>query len=106
MTPQELFVKKIFEDEGTAVKTFVKGEFIVKEGQVDDLIRHDAGVQRCGLPWYIGPDCQDNREDKARASKCGFVHEFIVSFVLRQSELQIVHLVLFVQCREMVIAPG
>jgi CRP/FNR family transcriptional regulator, anaerobic regulatory protein len=38
MTPQELFVKKIFEDEGTAVKTFVKGEFIVKEGQVEQSL--------------------------------------------------------------------
>jgi hypothetical protein len=58
------------------------------------------------LPWNIGPERQDNREDKARASKYGFVHEFVVSFVLRQSGPQIVRFVLFLQCREVVIASG
>lgn len=35
MTPQESFVNKIFEDPTTLVKTFGKGDFIIKQGEVE-----------------------------------------------------------------------
>ena len=38
MTPQELFVKKIFEDQTATVKTLNKGEYVVREGQVEQSL--------------------------------------------------------------------
>ena len=38
MTQQELFIKKIFDDEATPVKTFAKGEFVVRQGQVEQSL--------------------------------------------------------------------
>lgn len=38
MTKQELFIKKIFDEEATLVKTFGKGEYVVRQGQVEQSL--------------------------------------------------------------------
>ena len=38
MTPQELFIKRIFEEESVPLKTYAKGDYVIKQGQVEQSL--------------------------------------------------------------------
>jgi CRP/FNR family transcriptional regulator, anaerobic regulatory protein len=38
MTPQESFIKKVFEDPATPVRTYAKGDYVIREGQVEQSL--------------------------------------------------------------------
>jgi CRP-like cAMP-binding protein len=38
MTPQESFIKKVFDDPGTSVRTYAKGDYVIREGQVEQAL--------------------------------------------------------------------
>lgn len=38
MTPQELFIKRIFDDDGIPVKNYAKGNYVIRQGQVEQSL--------------------------------------------------------------------
>ncbi len=38
MTPQELFIKRIFEEDSVPLKTYAKGDYVIKQGQVEQSL--------------------------------------------------------------------